>query len=75
MDALAAVRSALAHVMERPEGQFPPAGRLRDLGIDSIALVVTADVLEQEHPGWLLPDSALRDSVTVQDLADGVVPR
>lgn len=73
MNPLAAVQSALAHVMERPVADFAPSSRLRDLGVDSIALVITADVLEAEEPGWLLPDAALRDSVTVQDLANGVV--
>ena len=73
MQSLAAVQSALAHVLERPVADFSANSRLRDLGVDSIALVITADVLEAEHPGWLLPDAALRDSVTVQDLADGVV--
>ena len=59
--------------MERPIADFSASSRLQDLGVDSIALVITADVLEAQHPGWALPDSALRDSVTVQDLADGVV--
>lgn len=72
LNQMAAVQAALAHVLERDLADFAPSASLRDLGVDSIALVVTADVFEERNPGWLLPDEVLRDSRTVEDLALGV---
>ena len=72
MDRQQAIASAFAHVLERQPQDFPPDSALGGLGVDSIALVVLADVVEAANPGWRLPDSVLKTARTVGDLALGL---
>lgn len=62
----------LAHVLERPATDFGRDTDLRAAGVDSIALVVLADLVESTHPNLRLPDEALKFAKTVGDLAAGL---
>lgn len=73
MEQLDWITVALSHVLDRPVGDFPADANLKIAGVDSIALVVLADVIEAQYPDWLLPDSVLKSARTVADLAAGLV--
>lgn len=69
------VANGLAHVLERPAAEFPADANLWQAGVDSISLVVLADVIEATHPELRLSDAILRDAITVGDLAEGLEQR
>lgn len=74
MPILEVVAGAVARAIGEPER----AARLRadspldGLGIDSLALLCVADLLEDA--GWCLPEATAREAVTIGDLAAGAVP-
>lgn len=67
------IAAGLSHVLERPMADFSAETDLRAAGVDSIALVVLADVVEATHPNLRLPDAALKFANTVGELAAGLV--
>lgn len=72
MNRQAVIAEGLAHVLDRPAADFPAETDLRAAGVDSIALVVLADLVEATHPNLRLPDAALKFANTVGDLAAGL---
>ena len=74
MDRHAAIADGLAEVLERPASDFAADLTLNAAGVDSIALVVLADVIEADHPGWTIPNDVLRFAETIADLAEGMAP-
>jgi acyl carrier protein len=67
---LPAVLAAVAHVLELPLDAVSESTRLADVGADSMALVVIADVIEARQPDIVVSDDALAHAITVGDLAD-----
>ena len=68
-----AVIRAVSHVMNWPADALAPSTPLESLGIDSIALVVIADVIEGENPTWKVSDEVLKSARSVEMLAAGIV--
>lgn len=67
------IADGLAHVLDRPAADFAADTSLHAVGVDSIALVVLADLIEANHPNLRLPDAALKFATTVGELADGLL--
>jgi acyl carrier protein len=79
-DVLDVVRSAVAVVMEVDPDRVDRHSTLRELGVDSLALVSMAEVLEQQlsaHtvPPLHIPDADLAAMVRVGDTVDYVLAR
>lgn len=68
-----AVIRAVSHVMNWPMDALAPSTPLESIGIDSIALVVIADVIEGENPTWTLSDDLLKSARSIEMLAAGIV--
>jgi acyl carrier protein len=65
---------ALAHLLERDASTLTADTSLSALGVDSVALVMWADLVENElrsRHGFdvLVPDSILRNVTTISDLS------
>ncbi|HET6911608.1 MAG TPA: acyl carrier protein [Mycobacteriales bacterium] len=77
--ALAVVRTAVAVVCERPRDQVTAGSQLTDLGVDSLARVAMAEIVEQELTAWLpglsIGDAELGAFQTPGDVVDYVMAR
>jgi acyl carrier protein len=75
----AVVRDALAVVCDRPRAGIDRDSLLVDLGVDSLALVAFAEVVEErlslDEPGRRLGDDELEGMRTVGDAVDHLVAR
>ena len=60
MDKVEVIANGLAHVLERSADEFSADTPLAAAGVDSITLVVLADLVEATHPNLRLPDAALK---------------
>jgi len=69
---LNAVQAAIAHVMECPADMLVESTSLKDFGIDSIALIVVADVIEDSHPGWKIDNDQLNVARCVGDIINSI---
>ena len=67
-----AVRRAVSHVMTCSIEGLTPSTSLAELGVDSIALIVIADVLEAENSSWILTTEMLKTAQTIQELAEAI---
>jgi acyl carrier protein len=67
------VRAVLAEVSGRPAETIAGDRRLADLGLDSLARLLMAVLLE-EKTGRAVPDAILLGVVTVADLEQVLVP-
>jgi acyl carrier protein len=75
---LEVVRAAIATVLELDPARIDAATTLADLGADSLALVVMAELLEEQvgpsaPPGYRIGDRELAELRTVGDVADLVL--
>ena len=70
---LDAVLRAVSHVMTWPLDGLAPSTPFATLGVDSIALVVIADVLEDENASWSVTTDMLKTARTIQELADAII--
>ncbi|MEY3278387.1 MAG: hypothetical protein RLZZ426_873 [Actinomycetota bacterium] len=68
-----AVMRAVSHVMTWPLDGLAPSTPFATLGVDSIALVVIADVLEAENAGWIVTTDMLKTARSIQELADVII--
>jgi acyl carrier protein len=71
-DVLAAVCGAIATVLERAAATLTAEDNLRELGIDSLGLVATAEIVEEHFAAQSvqlrIPDEDLDRFVTVADV-------
>ncbi len=74
---MSAQRDAMIHAVSRvmnwPADALAPSTPLESIGIDSIALIVIADVIEAENPTWSLSDEVLKSARTIEMLVAGIV--
>jgi acyl carrier protein len=75
--ALEVVRTAVAVVCERPQDEVTAGSQLADLGVDSLARVAMAEIVEQELAAWLpglsIGDAELGAFATPRDVVDYVM--
>jgi acyl carrier protein len=69
-----AVIHAVGHVMNMPVDALDATTPFGSIGADSVALIVIADVIE-ENNAYLVPNDVLKAAHTVADLAAGLESR
>jgi acyl carrier protein len=69
-DAYAAVRDALAVILERAPDEIRRTSSFEQLRVDSLVLVELADILESEIPGLRIDDASLCRLGSVDDAVD-----
>ena len=68
-----AVIRAVSQVMAWPMDALAPSTPFISSGIDSIALIVIADVIESQNPSWKVSDDVLKSARNIEMLAAGIV--
>ncbi|MEY2634543.1 MAG: hypothetical protein RIS75_483 [Actinomycetota bacterium] len=68
-----AVIRAVSHVMSWPEDVLAASTPFASSGVDSIALIVIADVIESQNPSWSVSDDVLKSARNIEMLAAGIV--
>ena len=66
------VRAAISKVMDLPVDVLVGSTPFADLGVDSIARIVTVDVILEEFPNWQIPPATIKYSKTISEFADGI---
>jgi acyl carrier protein len=79
-DVLGVVRSAVSVVLEVDPDSVERSTVLRDIGVDSLALVAIAEIVEERVSGQAgrplhIPDTDLERMLTVGDTVDYVIAR